>query len=184
MVGEGCWSGKVLFSAIASFYSRSFNRNNKHDTFSRVISTGYLYVLFLWAIPVLDFCPMEIYINLGLPLSTITFTVNSHANNHCYKYIYLFQMLYSMKSVFFIKIKTKFFYNQILFKCETPVLFFHKRTMAYSKKLFIGKTFFCRISKNIWITCCSQMTSHAIWVDQITGVMISTKKINKNESIL
>ena len=45
---------------------------------------------------------LEIYKNLGLPLSTVTFTVNSHADNHFYKYISFFQILYSMK-VFFIK---------------------------------------------------------------------------------
>ena len=51
------------------------------------ISTFYFY----------DFCHLEIYKNLGLPLSTITFTENSHADNHFYKYICLFQILYSMK---------------------------------------------------------------------------------------
>ena len=30
---------------------------------------------------------LEKYKNLGLPLSTITFTVNSHADNHFYRYI-------------------------------------------------------------------------------------------------
>ena len=35
-------------------------------------------------------------------MSTVTFTVNSHADNHFYKYISFFQILYSMK-VFFIK---------------------------------------------------------------------------------
>ena len=56
--------------------------------------------------------PLEKYKNLGLPLSTITFTVNSHADNHFYKYIYLFQMLYSIKC-FFIKIQVKVLYIQI-----------------------------------------------------------------------
>ena len=65
----------------------------------------------------LDFCPLEIYKNLGPPSSTITFTVNSHVDNHFYKYIYLFEILYSIKSVLFIKIHvtvlTKVFYIQI-----------------------------------------------------------------------
>ena len=41
---------------------------------------------------------------LGLRLSTITFIVNSYADKHFYKYIYLFQMfqiLFGMKLVFF-----------------------------------------------------------------------------------
>ena len=68
----------------------------------------YFYVLFLWTIAVSDFCLLEIYKNLGIPLSTIiftiyfhAFTVNSNADNDFYKYIYLFQILYSLKSVFF-----------------------------------------------------------------------------------
>ena len=66
------------------------------NSFSAVTS-GYFYVLFLWAIAVSNFRPLEIDKNLGLPLSTITFTVNSHADNHFYKYISLFQVSYSMK---------------------------------------------------------------------------------------
>ena len=54
----------------------------------------------LWTIAVSDFRPLQIYKNLGFPLSTITFTVNSHTDNHFYEYIYLFQILYSIKSVF------------------------------------------------------------------------------------
>ena len=67
---------------IASIGSRDYTQSNKqdtfwHDTFWLVLSTGYFYALFLWAIAVSDFRPLEIYKNLGLPLSTITFTVNS-----------------------------------------------------------------------------------------------------------
>ena len=42
---------------------------------------------FLWIIAVLDFHPFEIYKNLVLPMSIITFTVDSHTDNHFYKYI-------------------------------------------------------------------------------------------------
>ena len=42
---------------------------------------------------------LEIYKNLVLSLSTITFTVNSHADNHLCKYIYLFQILYCIKFI-------------------------------------------------------------------------------------
>ena len=86
---------------IASFSSWDFSWSNTHDIFWHFVSNGYFYVLFLWAIAVSDFCPLEIYKNLGLPVSTATFAVNNQADNHCYKYIYLFQILYSMKSVFF-----------------------------------------------------------------------------------
>ena len=89
--GQGLvgWGRKSYIgpAEIASFLSRDFNRSNKHATFWHV-RAGYFYVLFLWAIAVSDFCPLEIYKNLSLPLSCRTFTVNSHADNHFYKYIY------------------------------------------------------------------------------------------------
>ena len=83
---------KVLFRASWNgiFSSWDFSRSNKHDIFWHVVSTGYFYVS--WAIAVLDFRPLEIYKKLALPLSTFTFTVNSHADNHFYKYINLFQI--------------------------------------------------------------------------------------------
>ena len=127
----GCCRKSYIGPAkIASFSSRNFSRNNKHDTFWHVVSTQYFYVLFLWAIAITDFRPLEIYKNLGLPLSAITFTVNSHANYHfykyiCFKYLYNFlEILYSMKSLFLIKIHVKVFYIQIRFKCETQLFFF------------------------------------------------------------
>ena len=90
------------------FFSRDFSRSNKHDTFWHVVLTGYFYVLFLLAIAVSDFRLLVIYKNLGLPFSTITFTVDSRADNHFYKYIYLFQISYSMKSVFLLKHTLRF----------------------------------------------------------------------------
>ena len=54
--------------------------------------TGYFYALFSWPITV---CVLEIYKNLGFLSSIITFTVNNHEDNYFYKYIYLFQILYS-----------------------------------------------------------------------------------------
>ena len=45
---------------------------------------------FFWAIAVLDFRPFEIYKNLGLPMSTITFMVSSYGDNHFYKYVGIF----------------------------------------------------------------------------------------------
>ena len=93
---------------IASFSSRYFSRTNKNNTFWQDVTTGYFYLLFLWTIAVSDFCLLEIYKNLGFLLATITFTVNSHEDNHFYKYIYLFQILYSLKSAFLKKYTLSF----------------------------------------------------------------------------
>ena len=102
------WGRKSYLEAaeIASFSRRDFNPSNKHDTFWYVITTGYFYVLFLWTIAVSDFSFLEIYKNLGFLLPTITFTVNSHVDNHIYKY--MFQMLYSLKPVFLLKYTLSF----------------------------------------------------------------------------
>ena len=80
--------------------SRGFSQSNKHDAFWHVVSTGYFYVSFLWAIVVSDFCHLEIYTNISLSLSTILFTVNRYADNHFYRYIYLFPILWSNEYVF------------------------------------------------------------------------------------
>ena len=86
---------------IASFPIRDLSWHNKHESFWHVVSTGYFYVFFLWAIAVWDSLPMELYRHLVLSLSIITFTANSQADNHFSIYVYLFQILYSMKSVFY-----------------------------------------------------------------------------------
>ena len=57
----------------------------------------------------------ETYKNLGLPLSTITFLVNSHADNHFYNYI-----CFTYYTVF---MKYKFRLFIFKFKCETPLFF-------------------------------------------------------------
>ena len=85
---------------ISSFSNLNLSWGNKHDSFWLVVSTGYFYILFSWAIVVSDFPPLEIYRHLVLPLSSITFTANSHIDNHFNIYIYiylfrLFQLLYS-----------------------------------------------------------------------------------------
>ena len=72
-------------------------------------------------IAVLDFRLLEIYKNLGFPLSTITFTiyfhaltVNSHADNHFYKYIKLFNInIIQFEISFFIKM-----YVKVIFKFD------------------------------------------------------------------
>ena len=92
---------------IASFFQPE---SNKHDTFWHVVWTGYFYVL--WAIAVSDFCLLEIYKNFCLPVSTITFTVNSHTDNCLYKYICFnyykvsnqsFLLKYTLRVFIFIK---------------------------------------------------------------------------------
>ena len=165
-VGEwrvvGWFRKSYLGSAkIGSFFCQDFNRSNDHDTFWHVVSTGYLHILFLWAIAVSNFCPLEIYRNFSLLLSTITCTVSSHADNHFYEYIHLFQILYSMK----------YFLHKF---------FIFIRTMAYGDRNYWKIIFGYRLCENYWVTYCTHITSHANWVDEIVDVMISTKKINKN----
>ena len=85
---------------ISSFSSRDLNRCNKHDSLWLVVSAGYIYILFLWAIIVSDFPPLEIHKYLVLPLSSITFTANSQADNHFYKYIYFCYSKYYIVMVY------------------------------------------------------------------------------------
>ena len=68
------------------------------------VSTFYLYEPLLFQI----FVPWKK--NLDHPLSTISFTVNSQADNLFYKYFYLFQVLYTVEISFLIKIQLKIFY--------------------------------------------------------------------------
>ena len=53
---------------ITSFYSRDLRRHNKHNSVWLVVSTGYFYILVLWAIVLSDFLPWEIHKHLVLPL--------------------------------------------------------------------------------------------------------------------
>ena len=64
------------------------------------------HIEFLWTISVSDFPPLEIYENSGSPLSSITFTVNSHEDNLSINI--LFQTLYSIKLVFLLKYTLRF----------------------------------------------------------------------------
>ena len=131
--GRKSYSGSA---EVASFSRPIFSQSNKHDKFWHVI--------FLWAIVVSDFRPLEIYKNLCPPLPIITFTVESHEDNHSYKYIYLFQILYSMKSVFLLRYRCsifnfKVFYIQTWFTYEAPLLFFQIKTMIYRRKHYRKK---------------------------------------------
>ena len=94
------WGRKSYLGSaeISSFSNRDLTKRNQHDLFWLIVSTGYVYILFLWAIVVSDCPPLEIHEHLARPLSSIIFTVNRQADKDFYTYIYLlllFQVLYS-----------------------------------------------------------------------------------------
>ena len=101
-----CWvkdcglGQKVLFRASWNliFFQMGLNWHNKYDSSWLAVSTGYFYISFLWAIVLSDFPPLEIHKHLVLPLSGITFTAKSQANNHFYKYISLFLLFQVLNS--------------------------------------------------------------------------------------
>ena len=71
---------------VASISSWDLTQSNKPDTFWHVVSTGnfsIFFVFFLFHI----FFPWKFIKNLDLPLSSITFKVNSHADNHFHIFI-------------------------------------------------------------------------------------------------
>ena len=113
---ECCRKSYIEPAEIAFFSSRNFSRNNKHDTFWQVLSTKYLYTLFLWAIAITDFSPLEIYKNLDLPLSPISFAVNSRASNHFYKYICF--KYHTVRNYFFL---LKYMLRFFIFKFDLNV---------------------------------------------------------------
>ena len=114
MVG---WGKKSYLgpAEIASFSSRDFCRSNR--LFLRLIFINHCRFRFTF---------LEVYKRLGFHSSTVTFTVNSHTDNHFCKYIaFKYYTVFSFS--FFIKIHvkvlTKVFYIQLCFKCETPLFF-------------------------------------------------------------
>ena len=120
MVDE-CWLGGAESFIQGQLESHFFPAWISAEAISMIHSvmlllTGYFYVLFLWAIAVSDFQSLEIDKNLGLPLSVIIFIVISHADNHFYKYIYLFQILYSIKLVFLLLSVSLFFLKKYLYR--------------------------------------------------------------------
>ena len=63
---------------------------------------------------------------IGFHSSTVTFTVNSHTDNHFCKYIpfkYYTVFSFSFFIKIHIKVLTKVFYIQLCFECETPLFF-------------------------------------------------------------
>ena len=120
---------------IPSFSSRDLSWCNEHDSFWLLISIGHFYVLFLRATVTLDFLPLEIYKHLVLSLSSITFTANRQTDNHFYKYVKLFQILYSKYEIsFYIKIHVTYFIFKFDLNVKTPPFFFLIEAMAYRKK--------------------------------------------------
>ena len=104
-------------------------------------------------------CPWEIYKNLGLPLSTITFTVNSHADNHFYNYICF--------KCYTLLMKYKFRFFIFTFDLNVKHRFFSNKNHGLHERLFIEKD-----------------VHHPKWVYVIEDVMISIEMINKNQNIL
>ena len=124
VMDSGCCRKSYIGPAeIASFSKRDFSRSNKYGTFWHAVPTGYFYVLFLWDIAITDFCPLEINKNLSLPLSTITFTVNSHANNYFYKYN-CFKYYTVWNHVFLLKYMLRFFMYKFDFNVRHSFYFF------------------------------------------------------------
>ena len=87
----GCGKKSYLGPAeIASFSRQDFNRSYTYDTFWHVVSTGCFYVLYL-------------------------LTVNSHADDHFYKYFCFkyYKVIRYEISFSLIKIHVKIFYIHI-----------------------------------------------------------------------
>ena len=129
---------------ISSFSSRDLSRRNKHDSIW-LVSTRYFYILFLWAIVVSDFLPLEIHKHLVLPLSSITFTANGQADNHFYDYIYLV----------------------LLFQYYTAMVYRKNWKWSTRWNIFTEKIFFSVDHLKINELHVAHMTSHVIWVDEV-----------------
>ena len=122
----------------------------------------------LWAIAISDFRPLETCKNLCPPLPTITFTVNSHSDNHFYKYIYLFQVLCSMKSVFLLRYTLRFFIFQFGLNVKHQSCFFsNKKNMIFRKNY-----------RKQYETIIELYVVHTY--QEITGVITSRKNNSKN----
>ena len=99
------------------------------------ISWTFLCFIF-WAIVVSDFLPLEIYKHLVLSLSSITFIANRQADNHFYRYVNLFQILYSKYEISFcIKIHVTYFIFKFDLNVKTSPFFFLTEAMVYRKNV-------------------------------------------------
>ena len=75
--------------------------------------------------------------------TAITFAVNGHADNDFYKYAYLFQILYSMNSVFLLKYMLRFWPRFFICKFDLNLkhlfYFFNKKYVLQKKCLYRKK---------------------------------------------
>ena len=124
--GSECWGEKSYLGSaqISSFFSWDLSWGNKHDSFWLVL-TGYLY----WILILDIFLPFEIHRRLVLPLSSISFTANSQADNHFYKYIYFFLNIIQYE----IRYTLKFF----IFKFNLNVKMFYRKKYRKNKFFFV-----------------------------------------------
>ena len=112
---------------IASFSKRDFSRSNSmtqsnHGFHGLTCCIDWIFLRFiLWTIAVTDFRLLEIYKNVGLPLSTITFIVNSHANNHFYEYT-CFKYYTVWNQFFLLKYMLRFFIYRFDFNVKQLLL--------------------------------------------------------------
>ena len=159
---KSCGLGeKVLFRASWTLFFSSRDLSCRSIS---MIHSGLLHGLdistfnFLWAIVVSDFSSLEICKHLVLPLSSITFTANSQADNHFCKYIYLFllfQVLYSNGlqknwkwSIWYISngLQKKLFIEKKNFFCSlSSTTIFH----FLSRKVFENYQFYYNFTKNV-----------------------------------
>ena len=129
---RGCGVGqKVLFrNSWNRIFFQSGLKPKQYEWHNLACCIDWIFLRFIfWAI-VLDFLPLEIYKHLVLPLSSITFTANSQADNHFYKYIYWFQILLSMKSVFYLKCTLKCFIFKFDLNAKYRPYFFYRKTSS------------------------------------------------------
>ena len=90
--------------------------------------------------------------------------LGAKGKKHCLEYLFFDGALYEV------------FYIKIWFKCEVPLLFFQIKTMIYRKKNNRKKY------EKILNYMLTYMTSHAVWVDEVMGVMVSIKKSIKTKT--
>ena len=90
-------------------------------TYSDMLSQLDFFILYFWAIAFINFRPLEIYKNLGLPLSTVTLLLPT-ATQITISICIFVSVVIQREITFFIKIYAKVF--QIWFQCKTQLLFF------------------------------------------------------------
>ena len=94
---------------MGSFSRWDFNQTNENDKYWHVLSAGYFYILFLWAMAVADFC------HLGLPLSTITY-IQYKICFHIKTYIHIYNYNYNLHSYFIFKFDLNVKHDLYFFK--------------------------------------------------------------------